>query len=291
MKLWIVVNHFLRSSKFMELESRFERAAKELSVDYRIVTNMECMSEYRSDSICTGVIPADGNPVLFWDKDIILARSLEKNGHRLYNRPDAIEICDNKILSGFRLAASGINMPVTVPAPMTYSNIGYTDTSFVERAANRLGYPVIVKEAFGSFGAQVYKADNYSELKSITDKISSPFLLQEYIKSSYGRDIRLQVVGDRVVTSMYRYSDNDFRANVTNGGSMKPYTPDDAQCELAVRAVKALGLDFAGVDVLFGEEDEPVLCEVNSNAHFKNIDECTGSDIAREIIGHIIRTF
>lgn len=290
MKLWIVVNHFLRNSKFTELEARFERAAAKLSVDYQIVTNMECMAEYCTDSIHTGIIPDDYNPVLFWDKDIILARSLEKNGHRLYNCANAIEICDNKILSGFRIAASGIKMPVTLPAPMTYSNIGYTDTSFVECAANRLGYPVIVKEAFGSFGAQVYKADNYSELKGITDKISSPFLLQEYIKSSYGRDIRLQVVGDRVVASMYRYSDNDFRANVTNGGSMKPYTPDDAQCELAVRAVKALGLDFAGVDVLFGEDDEPILCEVNSNAHFKNIDECTGSDIAKEIIGHILRT-
>ena len=249
----------------MELEARFERAAVKAGVDYTIVTNMECMAEYRFDSVHTGVIPNDGNPVLFWDKDIILARSLEKNGHRLYNSADAIETCDNKILSGFRLAASGIKMPVTVPAPMTYSNIGYTDTSFIKDAS-----------------------DNYSALKSITGKISSPFLLQEYIGSSYGRDIRLQVVGDRVVASMYRYSDSDFRANITNGGKMKPYIPDDAQCELAVSAVKKLGLDFAGVDVLFGENDEPVLCEVNSNAHFKNIDECTGSDIASEIIGHIL---
>lgn len=289
MKLWIVVNHFLRNSKFTELETRFERAAVKAGVDYAIVTNMECMPEYSAGSLHTGVIPDDGNPVLFWDKDIILARSLEKNGHRLYNSADAIETCDNKILSGCRLAASGIRMPVTVPAPMTYSNIGYTDTSFIKNASKRLGYPVVVKEAFGSFGAQVYKADNYSELIRITDNISSPFLLQEYIGSSYGRDIRLQVVGDRVAASMYRYSDNDFRANVTNGGKMKPYIPNDAQCGLAVSAVKNLGLDFAGVDVLFGENDEPILCEVNSNAHFKNIDECTGSDIAGEIIKYILK--
>lgn len=80
MKLWIVVNHFLRNSKFTELETRFERAAVKAGVDYAIVTNMECMPEYSAGSIHTGVIPDDGNPVLFWDKDIILARSLEKNG-------------------------------------------------------------------------------------------------------------------------------------------------------------------------------------------------------------------
>lgn len=288
MKLWIVVNHFLRNKKFTELEARFAHAAVKAGIDYAIVTNMECMAEFSTGRLRTGVIPDDGNPVLFWDKDIILARSLERNGHRLYNRADAIETCDNKILTGFRLAASGIKMPVTVPAPMTYSNIGYTDTAFIKNASERLGYPIVVKEAFGSFGAQVYKADNYSELISITDRISPPFLLQEYIGSSYGRDVRLQVVGDRVVAAMYRYSDNDFRANVTNGGKMKPYSPNDAQCALAVSAVKNLGLDFAGVDVLFGRNDEPVLCEVNSNAHFKNIDECTGSDIAGEIIAYIL---
>lgn len=291
MKLWIVVNHFLRNNKFIELENCFAKAAINNDIQYEIVTNAECLSGLTCNGISTGIIPDDGNPILFWDKDIMLARCLEKNGHRLYNPSNAIEICDNKLLMAVTLANSNITMPLTIPAPMTYSNVGYNDTSFLNQAMEVLDYPIIVKEGFGSFGAQVYIARNFEELVSICVDINYPFLLQEYIASSHGKDIRLQVVGDKVVAAMYRYSDNDFRANITNGGKMKAYHANDKQAELAVKCCKELGLDFAGVDILFGDNDEPVLCEVNSNAHFKNIDDCTGSDVADEIIKHIIMTY
>ena len=78
MKLWIVVNHFLRNKKFTELEARFERAAVKAGVDYDIVTNMECMPEYSACGLHTGVIPDDGNPVLFWDKEIGRASCRER---------------------------------------------------------------------------------------------------------------------------------------------------------------------------------------------------------------------
>jgi len=88
---------------------------------------------------------------------------------------------------------------------------------------------------------------------------------------------------------MYRHSaDGDFRANVTRGGSMRSHEPSDEEKELAIRSVKALGLDFAGVDILFGE-DGPVVCEVNSNAHMKNIYDCTGIDVSDFIIRYVIR--
>lgn len=68
---------------------------------------------------------------------------------------------------------------------------------------------------------------------------------------------------------------------------MKPYRPNAEEIELAVRCMKALKLDFAGIDLLFGK-DGPVVCEVNSNAHFKNIFDCTGVNAADLIIRHIV---
>jgi ribosomal protein S6--L-glutamate ligase/gamma-F420-2:alpha-L-glutamate ligase len=85
---------------------------------------------------------------------------------------------------------------------------------------------------------------------------------------------------------MYRYNDNDFRSNITNGGSMKKYEASEAQAKIAIDACKAIGLDFAGVDVLFGK-DGPIICEVNSNPHFKTTLECTGINMAEHIISHI----
>ena len=85
---------------------------------------------------------------------------------------------------------------------------------------------------------------------------------------------------------MRRSTDGDFRSNLTRGGAMEPYTPTEAEAALAIRAAKLLGLDFAGVDVLFGK-DGPIICEVNSNPHFKTTLECTGVNMADEIMQHI----
>ena len=288
MKLWIVVNEFLRTAKFLELEEKFKNAAVKLNVDCSVVTNSDCLITCGSQGILTGVIPCNDDPVLFWDKDIHLAEVLELNGHNVYNNAAAIADCDDKSLTAIRLAGLGIHIPKTIISPMTYNNIGYSNLTFVENAASVLDFPIIVKRVFGSFGAGVFMCNDINELKTVISENSDCRLIyQEYISSSCGKDIRLQVVGDKVVAAMYRYSDDDFRANITNGGKMLPYEPDDAEIELALRAAGKLNLDFAGIDILFGENG-PVLCEVNSNAHFKNIDDCTGSDVACDIISYIV---
>ena len=98
----------------------------------------------------------------------------------------------------------------------------------------------------------------------------------------------MQVVGSDVIGAMFRSSDKDFRANVTIGGEMRPYEPDDDEVWLAKQAAHAVGADFAGVDLLFGDEGM-LVCEVNSNAHFKSLLTATGINTADEIINHIIR--
>ena len=129
------------------------------------------------------------------------------------------------------------------------------------------------------------------DLESLRQKVQelagSPLLFQELITESYGHDTRINVVGGRVVASMLRRStDGDFRSNLTLGGSMENYIPTEAEAALAIRATELLGLDFAGVDILFGKNG-PILCEVNSNAHFKTTLECTGINMALEIMRYI----
>ena len=111
--------------------------------------------------------------------------------------------------------------------------------------------------------------------------------MQKFIASSRGRDLRINVVGGMVIATMYRYNDNDFRSNISNGGSMKPYEPTSEQKDVAIKAARVLGLDFAGVDVMFGENGMPIVCEVNSNPHFKSTMECTGINMAEHIMQHI----
>lgn len=281
MKGWLVVNEFLQNQKFSELTKLFLCAAKKANVSLSVYTNAELLADTKE------LLKQRPDFVLFWDKDIVLGNYLEAQGIPLYNSVDAIRLCDDKRLTHIALMREGIPSPRTIMAPMTYPNIGFTNHDFFEYVERELTYPFVVKEAFGSFGEQVYLVRDRKELQQrIKGTSTTELLFQEYIPESRGRDVRLQVVGDRVVASMYRYSNTDFRANVTAGGKMKNYTPSEEESSLALRAARAVGADFAGVDLLFGAEG-PLVCEVNSNAHFKNIQTCTGVPVAEEIIQYI----
>jgi glutathione synthase/RimK-type ligase-like ATP-grasp enzyme len=96
-------------------------------------------------------------------------------------------------------------------------------------------------------------------------------------------------VGGEVVAAVKRMSDHDFRANVTNGGRMVPFDLPEEYVDMALRCSRVIGADFAGVDMLFGPGEEPVLCEVNSNAHFKNLYNCTGVDVAELMVKHMLK--
>lgn len=283
MKALLVVNEFLMTEKFQELYDMFLKAASQQAICLEQRTNAQLLPVLGEEEE-----PIEASFVLFWDKDIRLARALENRGLFVANSARAIEVCDDKALTHLVLEKAGVPMPRTILAPMTYSNVGYTNLQFLEPAAKKLGFPMVVKECFGSFGWQVYLVHNKEELSGLVKKLAGkPFLMQEFIASSFGRDIRLQVVGDKVAAAMYRYSENgDFRANISNGGKMKSYEPTEEEKRLAVRACQALGLDFAGVDILFGETG-PVVCEVNSNAHFKNIHDCTGVNVAEHILSYL----
>lgn len=288
MKGWLITNGFLNSHKFQELYEMFQESAKRFSVDLTLKRNDEILVDIGFDKDSWANKP---DFVLFWDKDIKLASYLEKLGIRVFNSSRSIEICDDKSLTHLELMNQGIRMPRTIFAPMTYSNIGFTNYKFLKHVKSILEFPLIIKEVFGSFGKQVYLANNEEELQIIVSQHSNnPLIFQEFIRSSRGKDIRLQVVGNEVVASMYRYNDTgDFRANLSSGGKMKGYSPTKAQEELAIKCCNILGLNFAGVDLLFGEKDEPVVCEINSNAHFKNITDATGVSVSDKIIEYIIK--
>lgn len=285
MKGWLVVNSFIDSAKFNGLYELLQEAAKKQNVELKLLKGSQLIDIIGAPKE-KSALPEFA---IFWDKDVMLARELENAGVRLFNSADAIEACDNKAITYQRLARVGVKIPKTIIAPKTFEGLGYTDLGFLKTAIEKLGLPLVIKEVYGSFGQQVYLAATEDEAVAVIQKIChKDFVLQEFIATSRGKDVRINVVGQQVTASMLRYNDNDFRSNISNGGNMKPYTPSTEQEALALAAAKALGLDFAGVDVMFGQDNEPIICEVNSNPQFKSTLECTGVNLADNIIKHII---
>ena len=283
MKAWLIINTFMASEKFKNLYQLLSDAFKKHGVSLEIKKAENVSLEVDK--------PIENKPdfAIFWDKDIYLAKRLESNGIRLFNTAEAIELCDNKILMYQELARNKIRIPRTLIAPKTFEGLGYTDLTFLDTASQNIGWPMIIKEAYGSFGEQVYLVNNKEEAAHVIKRIGyKDFLMQEFVASSKGRDVRINVVGDKAVASMLRENKDDFRSNISSGGNGTNYEPSKEYIDLAIKATKSLGLSFAGVDVMFGE-DGPIICEVNSNPQFASTLKATGVNLADYISDYISR--
>lgn len=284
----LIVNQFLKTAKFNEIYSWLYESANRFGINLSMRTNADYL--VRIDNKPGSRIVPDFPKcdfVLFWDKDVSLAKAIEDRGIRVFNSSQAIRLCDDKALT-FEALLGQVKMPKTFRVPLTFSGVGYTNTDFLKLVEAKLSYPYILKENCGSFGYQVHLIDSFEKAVQILSLVDGRgCIVEEYIGNRPGEDIRIHTVGNRVVTAMLRKNTKDFRANITGGGVMEKIEITGEQEEMALKVTKLLGLDYAGVDILFGDNDEPVLCEVNSNAHFRNIYDCTKVNVADAIMEYI----
>ncbi len=281
-----VSNAFLRGEKFGEPPAMFKRAADKAGVELDVLSNADLSFPIGDAGSAEGIL-GDADFVLFWDKDVRCAANLELCEYRVFNPSECIRVCDDKSLTHLSLAKNNVPSIPTVACPLSFSE--YDDLSFLEDAAGILGFPMVVKDCFGSFGEQVHLAEDMGSLKRMFEGPFVPRILQRYIECG-GRDIRVEVVGGKPIAAMERRARaGEFRSNATLGGSISPYMPTDDETELAISACEAVGADFAGVDII-STPDGPVVCEVNSNAHLKNLLDCTGIDASEAILAHVIGT-
>lgn len=281
----LIVNGFVQEANFLALRDALCAAAQPQGISLDARTNDALLFDA---SAGLPLFDASGYDfAILWDKDKYLGMQLEAKGLRVFNSVRALSLSDDKALTHIALARHGIPMPRTILVPRTYRFVGYGDMAFLDRALAVLGLPLVVKECSGSFGKQVYLAHTREEAAELLRAHEgTPMLLQQFVNTSFGRDVRAYVVGNRVAAAMERRNETDFRANVARGGSCASYTLSEAEETLALRTAALLGLDYAGVDLLHGP-DGPLVCEVNSNAHFHGLAACTGVDVAGAILAHI----
>ena len=224
--------------------------------------------------------------VIFLDKDRYLSSMLEKCGYRLFNSAHSIEVCDDKMTTHLELANTGVRMPKTIPAPLCY--VDNKDYSNLDKIIEQLGLPIVVKECYGSKGAQVYLAKTKEELILIEEKVRNrAHLFQEFV-SPGGIDYRLIVINHKVIASMRRENKEDFRSNIAQGGIGECVSLSEEYIKAAEKVSKVLELDYCGVDLLTGKEGEPLVCEVNSNAFFEGIEKATEINVAKTYAEYIL---
>ena len=178
----------------------------------------------------------------------------------------------------------------SIPIPETLFSIN--PDNIEEQIKILGGTPVIIKLQEGTQGMGVILAETKKSAKSILDtfyKMDTSILMQEYIEEANGEDIRIIVIGDKVIASMKRTSAlEEFRSNVHRGAETMAIIPTPKEQSIAIDAVKFLGLGVAGVDLIRSKRG-PLLIEVNASPGLKGIEAATGINVAREIIKYVER--
>ena len=225
---------------------------------------------------------------VYWDKDKYLLNMLEKSGMRVFNRYRAIEACDDKMTTYIALAGLGIPMPRTLAGLLCFSQKARVEERTVTAVEHALGYPLVAKYSYGSLGQGVFLVENREQLKQKMEEMKcAPHLFQEFVRTSYGKDLRVLVLGGRVLGAMLRTGGVDFRSNIGAGGKGEMVAVSEAEEEIALKIASVLELDYCGVDILFGEKG-PVVCEVNSNAYFCAFERVTGVNVAGAYADYIL---
>ena len=291
MKGLVIINAYPNGEKFFRQGERIAEELRALGMDVKTVRNGEIYAgiQANGEAFVDGFAGLDF--AVYLDKDKYLGRLLEKSNVRLFNCAEAVDACDDKFLTYLKLSGKGIKVAESVSAPLCYTPSATPDTEFLTNVAKKLGFPLVLKRSYGSFGQGVQLVHGMPELLlAEKENLYVPHFYQRYVQESAGRDIRVIVIGGKAFAAMERVAQaGEFRSNVELGGVGKLIELSPEYRLAAERAAEALGLDYCGVDLL-ESDDGPVLCEVNSNAFFEGIESVTGKNVAKEYAKHIFET-
>ncbi len=220
-------------------------------------------------------------------KALAVVRAYESRGAICLNPSSVTHVCGDKLLTTLALTDAGVPSPRTVAA---FSHEGAI------RAAEQLGYPVVIKPCVGSWGRMVGRLNDRDALEAVLEHkltLGGPqhgvIYLQELVRKP-DRDIRAFVVGGRTIAAIVRHSEH-WITNTARGGRAEglPVSPElDDLCQRAAAAVGGTELSLLAIDLMECPDRGLLVCEVNSTMEFRNSIETTGIDIPARVVDHVL---
>ena len=289
MKLWMLGN---RLTTEMYERQRFIEEAEKQGIDFTVVFADEIdlivsrddrkSIRYKNDivSLPDVLLARTGSGTGYFNLSVI--RQFERMNVPTLPNSASIEASKDKLYANQILAQAGLPIPKTLLTRFPCK---------AELVEKQVGFPCVMKVITGSHGAGVYLCRTPKEFEDLSELISSldsktSMIIQEYISDSEGRDLRVIVIGGRVVGAMQRTAtDGSFKANISRGGEGAPHEVDDEMEMLAIQVAKVLDLDIAGVDLLF-HPDGYKICEANSSPGFKGFEKALGINIPEKVFSY-----
>jgi [lysine-biosynthesis-protein LysW]--L-2-aminoadipate ligase len=219
-----------------------------------------------------------------YNSGLYALRILNAFGVPTVNTATVAEICGDKLTTSAMLARANVAQPRNI--------VAFTPEAALE-AIEAFGYPVVLKPVVGSWGRLLAKINDRDAAEAVLEHKAtlgsvqhSVFYIQEYIKKP-GRDIRAIVVGERVLTAIYRKSEHWITNTARGGeGELCPITPEIES--LCLSAASAVGGGVLAVDLVEHPEKGMVVNEINHTMEFHTAQPISGVDIADEIVSYVM---
>jgi RimK family alpha-L-glutamate ligase len=208
-----------------------------------------------------------------------MLHKLWRMGLPVINHPSAIEKAVDKYYALALLNERGIPVPRTV---ITES------VSEALRAFKEFGGEAVVKPVFGSRGIGAARISDVDVAERVFRTLRfhrHVLYVQEFVPHGK-KDVRLFIIGEKVVASMYRVSES-WKTNVSQGATPVKANPVAEAQNLALEAASVVGCEIAGVDMM--ESDTGLLVnEVNSQPGWRGLQTTTEISIADQMAEYVL---
>ncbi len=271
----------------------------------RAFAERDCLAQYVSLTACRLQVSANALPVIIPDfesglPDAVFVRgvpggSLEEVvfyldilhvlkilGVPVYNDARAIELSVDKGMTSFLLQNAGL------PTPLTWVLRDREEALYVAEQELNAGHFLISKPLFGSQGEGIRRIEKSTDLLWLTSS-RGIYYLQRFVECDGDgfSDMRVFVVNGQAVAGMRRRGIS-WLNNVARGASCEIVELDEELADLAIRAVAALQMDYAGVDIIKDGDGRNQLIEVNSVPAWKGLQSVCKVDIAASLVNDLL---
>ncbi len=286
--------YILSRNKELYSTKRLVEAAEAKGWEVRVIDYLKCSIEIMKDDLRVSyfgkelpkpdaIIPRIGASRTFYGTAMV--RHFEMMDVFSTTGSLAIKRSRDKLRSLQILSKNGVDMPKTVFA----SN----KANVKDVIALSGGAPLVLKILEGTQGVGVVLVESEKAAKSVLDAfygMDVNLLIQEYIEEAGGADIRVFIVGGKIIGAMKRQgAEGDFRSNLHQGGKATAHKLTKREKETALAAAKAMGLGICGVDMIQSSRG-PLVMEVNSSPGLEGIEKSTKIDIAGKIMDYISKS-
>ena len=252
-----------------------------ISTEGKVNIRLPDFNDYLPDGVFVRGVPAGSLECVVFYLDIL--HGLERLGVHVYNNASMIERSVDKAMTSFLLKNAGITTPPTMVA-VDYQKACAIVADFVSR-----GQTMVLKPLFGSQGKDLQHIRDVSELPKPNDEQAQVYYLQQFVKSDKAYDWRVFVVGDQVVSAMQRHGCS-WVHNAAQGAECRYAEIDDEIAELAIDAVRAVGLFYAGVDIMLDINNTLQVIEINSIPAWKSLQEVSSVNVAEYLADYFMAT-